>query len=98
MIRSTFDLLQGAARSVEKARRMPFCEESEELMQSTDNEEHKSGKRPDLRPRVGRAHVEPRAWCQLLGNSGVTDYCSGRDEEGLRTLGHLAQIVNSRAP
>ena len=46
---------------------MPFCEESEELMQSTDNEEHKSGKRPDLRPRVGGAHVEPRAWCQLLG-------------------------------
>ena len=72
VIRSTFDFLQAAARSVEEARRMPFCEESEELMQSTDNEEHKSGKRPDLPLRVGGAHVEPRAWCQLLGNSGVT--------------------------
>ena len=67
VIRITFDFLQAAARSVEKARRMPFCEESEELMQITDNGEHKSGKRPDLRPRTGGTHVEPRAWCQLLG-------------------------------
>jgi hypothetical protein len=67
VIRITFDFLQAAARSVEKARRMPFCEESEESMQSTDNEEHKSGERADLRPRTGGAHVEPRAWCQLLG-------------------------------
>src|SRR5712664_3767646 len=65
--RITFDFLQAAARSVEKARRMPFCEESEELMQSTDNEEHKSGKWPDLPLRAGGAHVEPRARCQLLG-------------------------------
>ena len=62
-----FRFLQAAARSVEKARRMPFCEESEELMQNTDNGEHTSGKRADLRPRAGGAHVEPRAWCQLLG-------------------------------
>jgi hypothetical protein len=67
VIRITFDFLQAAARSVEKARRMPFCEESEESMQSTDNEEHKSGERADVRPRTGGAHVEPRAWCQLLG-------------------------------
>ena len=44
-----------------------FCEESEELMQNTDNGEHTSGERADLRPRAGGAHVEPRAWCQLLG-------------------------------
>jgi len=88
-IRNTFDFLQATARSVEEARGVPFCEERQELMQNTGNEEHTRGKRADLRPGVGGAHVEPRAWCQLPGISGVTRP-SYRVKEGVRTLEHLA--------
>jgi len=41
-------------------------------MQNIGNEEHTRGKRADLLLRVGGAHVELRARCQLLGNSGLT--------------------------
>jgi hypothetical protein len=40
-------------------------------MQNIGNEEHTRGNRADLPLRFGRVHVESRARCQLLGNSGV---------------------------
>ena len=75
---------------MEEARGLPFCVERQELIQITGNEEHTRGKRADLRPRVGGAHVELRAWCQLPGNSGVTRLLvlqrKGRSQNGSQAM------------
>jgi hypothetical protein len=71
VLRGTCDFAQISAGFLEGARAVPLCEESQKLLQNTDNEEHAKGKRAALPVGVCVAHVESVARCQLLGNSGV---------------------------
>jgi len=57
-------------------------------MQNIGNEEHTRGNRADLPLRFGRAHVESRARCQLLGNSGVMRATGPAEADALSESGH----------
>jgi len=65
-------------------------------MQNIGNEEHTRGKRADLLLRVGGAHVELRARCQLLGNSGLTRTTGPAETDALAESGHRLEDARAR--
>jgi len=65
-------------------------------MQNIGNEEHTRGNVGDLPLRVGGVHVEPRARCQLLGNSDVMRATDPAETDALSESGHRLGHARAR--